>query len=75
MIVPINDNDYSKKALYTLICDACGRVGRSQGTFAECKQACIDKGWKYKSIRTKSEAERYLWSHVCKVCNFRNSEV
>lgn len=67
MIAPVNSNDYGKKALYRLICDSCGKEGR-YGLFSECRQAIKDKGWKCKSIRTKSQDERYLWSHLCKLC-------
>lgn len=67
MITPINDNDYGKKASYKLICDGCGREGK-YGSFAECKQAVKDKMWHCKSVRTKSQDERYLWNHLCKVC-------
>ncbi len=67
----LDNGRYTCTSDYELVCDVCGEVGVSQGTFSECVDYAKENKWKSKSYRTKDSFRRYQWTHYCKDCKRR----
>lgn len=71
MISQKQDSSYGRHyrgKSYELLCDQCGEVGVFEDTFNSCVEYAKDNKWKSKSVRTKDQYQRYIFSHYCPKC-------
>jgi hypothetical protein len=59
---------YTRASEFELICDVCGEVGVSQGSFKDCVAYAKENKWKSKATRTTNSFARFQWVHYCEDC-------
>ncbi len=64
----IEHTRYTRASEFELVCDICGDVGISQGSFQDCVKFAKKNKWKSKSYRTNDSFARYKWTHYCPKC-------